>query len=99
MKLKILEEATKDIINGYKFYETQKTGLGEYFIDSIFSNIEPLKILGSIHQKFFGFHRMISKRFPYAIYYKKDNETIIVYAVLDCRQNPNGIKLKLQERE
>ena len=53
MKLKILEEATKDIINGYKFYETQKTGLGEYFINSIFSDIESLKIFGGYSSKIF----------------------------------------------
>jgi len=35
-----------------------------------------------------GYYRLLSKRFPFAIYYKIMSEIVYVYAVLDCRQNP-----------
>ncbi|APF18361.1 hypothetical protein Cabys_1612 [Caldithrix abyssi DSM 13497] len=38
---------------------------------------------------------MLSKRFPFAIYYKVHEDTVIVYAILDCRQNPNKIQKRL----
>ena len=37
MKIKVFEEAEQDLIDGFRFYEAQKSGLGEYFLDSLFS--------------------------------------------------------------
>lgn len=42
MNLKILPSANVDLINGYHFYERQSQGLGSYFIDSLFSDIDSL---------------------------------------------------------
>jgi len=39
---------------------------------------------------------MLSKRFPYAIYYKLEENEIRVYRILDCRQNPIKIKKALK---
>jgi len=38
---------------------------------------------------------MLSKRFPFAIYYKVAKDQAVVYAVLDCRRNPAWIRKKL----
>ena len=38
--------------------------------DSLFSDIDSLTLYGGVHPKIFGYYRMLSKRFPYAIYYK-----------------------------
>ena len=69
MKIKILESAKQDLLEGYAFYEKQKEGLGDYFLNSLFSDIESLHLYAGVRQKFFGFYRMLSKKFPYAIYY------------------------------
>lgn len=39
---------------------------------------------------------MLSKRFPYAIYYTVDEDLVSVYAVLDCRQDPRMIEDRLR---
>jgi hypothetical protein len=88
MKIKILESAMNDLISGYKFYEAQDTGLGEYFLDSLFSDIDSIILSAGMHSIHFGKHRLLSKRFPFAIYYSVQNKTVVVFAVLDCRQNP-----------
>jgi len=50
-----------------------------------------------VHPVYFGgFHRILSKRFPFAIYYKVANGQAMVYAVLDCRRNPAWIRKKLR---
>ena len=75
MKIRILESASQDLIDGFHFYEKQSIGLGNYFIDSLFSDIDSLQIYAGIHSLYFSYHRMLSKRFPFAIYYKiSDNE-------------------------
>lgn len=40
MRLKILESTKEDLIAGYHFYEEQTTGLGTYFLDTLFSDID-----------------------------------------------------------
>jgi hypothetical protein len=40
---------------------------------------------------------MLSKRFPFAIYYHVDIEVIYVDAILDCRQNPEQIEKRLSK--
>ncbi len=35
MRVQVLEEATRDLADGYRFYEGQAEGLGEYFLDSL----------------------------------------------------------------
>lgn len=86
--IQILDEAEADIKRGMKFYEAQSIGLGSYFLDSVLSDIESLYIFAGIHIKVKDYHRLLSKRFPYSIYYKIKNKDILIYAVLDCRQNP-----------
>ncbi len=96
MKLCILASAFNDLADGRDFYERQGEGLGDYFLDSLFSDIDSLALYTGIHRKIFGFHRLLSQRFPYAIYYQyKDGQTV-VYRVLDLRQNPRKIRAALK---
>ena len=43
---------------------------GDYFFDSVFSDIDSLVLYGGIHPKVTGFHRLLTRRFPYTVYYK-----------------------------
>ncbi len=96
MQIQISESAYDDLDGGYTFYESQREGLGNYFQESLFSDIGSLKIYAGIHSKHFGKYRLLSKRFPYAIYYTIKSNVIIISAVLDCRKNPAWISAKLK---
>jgi hypothetical protein len=97
MRVRILSSALTDLVIGREFYEMQAEGIGDYFFDSLFSDIDSLSLYGGIHRKVLGFHRMLSRRFPYAIYYKMDSDSsVIVYRVLDCRQDPAKIRRTLK---
>ena len=95
MRIEILDEAEKDLIDGFAFYDRQSIGLGNYFLDSIFSDIESLHLYAGIHPLNFGYHRLLAKRFPFAIYYRVQNEVIRVYAILDCRRDPAWVRTRL----
>lgn len=88
VKLRLLTLALDDLDIGRRFYERQQAGLGDYFLDSLFSDIDSLLLYAGIHQRFHGYHRTLSKRFPYAIYYKIAGDEIQVWRVLDCRRHP-----------
>jgi plasmid stabilization system protein ParE len=95
MKIEILEEAEQDLIDGFRFYEAQNFGLGQYFLDSLFSDINSLQLFAGIHPWYFSYQRLLSKRFPFAIYYRVDNDVVRIRAVLDCRQDPKKIRTRL----
>jgi len=97
VKIEILDEAQEDLVDGFRFYEAREAGLGSYFLDCLFSDIDSLLLYAGIHQIIFGYHRCLSKRFPFAIYYDVERELIRVYAVLDCRRNPSWIRKRLKE--
>ena len=97
MKIRLLSSALDDLSEGRSFYEKQGEELGEYFFDSLFSDIDSLTLYGGIHPKFFGYHRMLSKKFPYAIYYKlEEKSVVVVWRVLDLRRDPKKIRQSLK---
>lgn len=55
MNIKIIHEAETDIVIAISFYESQKDGLGKFFLDDM----------------------------------------IYIYAILDCRKNPNSTAKRL----
>lgn len=91
MKLRLLPAAERDLEIGADFYESQRQGLGVYFNDCLSSDIESLKSMAGIHEQYRGFFRAISKRFPFAIYYRLHGDILEIFAVLDCRQDPQRI--------
>lgn len=96
MKIKILESARRDLVEGFYFYEKQADGIGAHFLNSLYMDIESLADNAGIHPVYFGgFHRLLSARFPFAVYYKVLKNTALVYAVLDCRRSPAWIRSSL----
>lgn len=95
MNVEILDRAKGDLLDGARFYERQSAGVGEYFLNSLFADIDSLQFYGGIHSVHYGYHRLLSKRFPFAVYYRVEDGVVKVYAVLDCRQNPASIRDRL----
>ena len=92
MNVRILPSAIEDLRYGWSFYERQQEGLGEYFQDSLFSDIDSLILFPGVHRVVFGCHRLLSKRFPYAVYYEYDGgEQILAFRILDMRRHPDTI--------
>ncbi len=50
---------------------------GITFLDLLATN-------AGVHPKLFGYHRSLSKRFPFAIYYRVEPDVVRVDAILDC---------------
>lgn len=76
MKLEILDWAERDLVAGYRFYEAQRIGLGDYFLDSLYAEIDSLILFGGMHGVIAGYHRLLSRIFPYAVHYKVSRNTI-----------------------
>ena len=96
MKVFIQPSALADLRAGTRFYEKQQAGLGSYFLDSLYSDIDSLLLYAGIHAEHFGKYRLLSERFPYAVYYEVRDDLIMVRAVLDLRRDPSWISRKLR---
>lgn len=49
-----------------------------------------------IQKKYKNYYRLLSKRFPFAIYYRIEDKNTHIDAVLDCRRDPTWIRDKLK---
>jgi len=87
-KILVLEDAVHDLESGKFFYDEREYGVGDYFWDFIISEIESLYLYAGIHKKEFNFHKMITRRFPYAIYYYLENNKAYIVAVLPMKRDP-----------
>lgn len=97
MKIQILDLAKEDLLSGHHFYEKQEVGLGDYFLRHLFADIDGLMITAGTHLKpYRHFHRALSKRFPFAIFYTFEDDIIKVRAIVDCRRRPSWIRAHLR---
>lgn len=96
MKIHIVDQAEDDLVEGYNFYEDQAPGLGVYFLDCIYSDVESLVLYVGIHRIVHkNYRRMLSERFPFAIYYTVSGDEIKIHAIIDCRRDPAWIRDRL----
>ena len=92
IRIYITSDALEDLNAGFLFYDTQEAGLGEYFSDSLKSNIESLTVTAGVHRLAYrDYRRALSRIFPYAIYYTMEAQIVTIWAVVDCRRNPEWI--------
>ncbi len=98
IKIRLSEDALRDLNAGFLFYEAQERGLGDYFTSSLRSDIEGLRISAGIHRLLYAdYHRLLSKTFPFGIFYTLQNDTAVVWAVVDLRRDPAWIQKRLRE--
>jgi plasmid stabilization system protein ParE len=89
--LAFTERAAVDIINAFEWYEARRSGLGVEFHDALnrtFELIEHMPTAGpEVHH---GLRRLLLKRFPFAIYYRIDEEIVEVRGCLHQRRDPGA---------
>ncbi len=98
MRVELRTDAISDLVEGALFYERQCGGLGDRFTDAMFVHLAYLESIAGGHEVAFGLHRMLAKKFPFAVYYRVVGELVDVVAILDCRSNPGSISRTLIDR-
>ena len=83
---------TKD---AYDWYETQKPGLGEEFLDELDGVYFKLEA----HPAYFGkakknFRQVALKRFPFVLVYEIIKTEVVVFAVFHTSRNPKSKFIK-----
>lgn len=89
-RLVVTPEAEKDIAAAYDWYEQCRYGLGEEYLNCVDACIERIRRSPEIHAiAYQDFRRALVRRFPFAVFYEYDGETLIVCCVFHTAQNPS----------
>jgi len=91
LPLVINPDAEADLKEAKTWYDAQRAGLGDEFLDCVdemFEQIRQLPKLG--RQVYASLRRRLVRRFPYSIIYRIDDDQITVIAVYHGKRDPRG---------
>jgi plasmid stabilization system protein ParE len=87
--VRIRPEAELDLQEAYSYLEQCRVGLGADFMKCVQN---ALAKVSSNHEHYSIVHksirRILVRRFPFAVFYRKVDDIIVVFAVLYCAREP-----------
>ena len=87
-RLVIRPRAETDLREARKWYENQRAGLGAEFLAEIDATIQALIRDPQRHPVYYrGFRRVVARRFPYKLFYRVEDDEIIVFRILHVRRD------------
>jgi plasmid stabilization system protein ParE len=88
-KMILRQEAERDLVEAYKWYEEKVPGLGADFLAVIERALESIQENPARFPVIYrNVHRALMRRFPYGIFYFLEGESIIVLGVMHTARNP-----------
>jgi len=95
----IAPEAELDLAEAYGWYEGQRAGLGEEFLSCVDACIEAFRRMPEMHALVYEtYRRALVRRFPYAVFYEYEEDTVTVYCVFQTSQDPEKWLRRLSRR-
>lgn len=88
-RLEATPGADLDVEAAFEWYEAEESGLGAEFLDELRMVYERILDRPLVYQDLrSGIRRALTRRFPYAIFFSIERETILVVAVLSTARDP-----------
>ena len=89
----IRPEAEADLADARNWYESQQEGLGDEFLECVAVAFEKIERMPESHHIIeHGIRRALTARFPFSIYYRIQENDLVVLAVLHSRRDPRTWK-------
>lgn len=89
--LRLRPEAEQDLVEAALWYETNEPGLGRQLLDQVqvtlASIAEHPSAYTTVHN---AVRRALVKRFPFGIFYREDNDGVVVIAILHGSRHPQS---------
>jgi toxin ParE1/3/4 len=88
-RLKVLPEAEEELFQAIAWYEERKTGLGIELAATIDRELEAILDLPLANAPWLEnrpYRRRVIRRFPYVIFYRYENDAVIVIAIAHTRR-------------
>ena len=89
MKLFYTDRSKNDLVTAFNWYENQRKGLGNRFLDCVEAAIQDIEDYPKVGQIIYScFHAYPVRRFPFSIFYSIEKKCIVIHAIFDNRQDP-----------
>ena len=96
--LSFRSEVEDDAINGYVWYEDKAKGLGEEFLRVFYASAGDIPRNPLLYRKVYkDFRRCLVRRFPYAIYFRIEDQRVVVFGLFHCARSPAVVKRRLRD--
>jgi len=87
-RIVIRPRAETDVREARDWYESQRAGLGAEFLAEIDATIQVLSRAPQRHAIYYrGFRRVLARRFPYKLFYRVEEDQIIIFRILHVRRD------------
>jgi plasmid stabilization system protein ParE len=92
-----LSAALADVGEAFRWYEMQRPGLGEDFVDAVDGAVEEIVEHPEACPAFYrNARRCLLARFPYCLYYRVEAEGVIVVACMHAARDPERHRGRLR---
>ena len=89
-------ESDDDVVAAYDWYENREPGLGEDFLRCVEACVLGIQRHPEMYPVATDeFRRALIRRFPYEIFYEPTADSITIYAVFHCSQDPQKWRERL----
>lgn len=96
-KLIFTSEADDDISHAYDWYEDQRTGLGEEFLEVVQVCVKEICREPLLYQKTQkNYRRARLRKFPYFVVFKYERGTVKIISVWHAARNPDVLRSRLK---
>lgn len=96
-EVRLRREAEQDLLDAARWYEDQRPGLGQQFLDEVAAILSVIAetplVYPLVHR---NARRALIRRFPFGVYYRFENAISTVLAVLHGSRDPRRWKTRTQ---
>lgn len=93
LEVRLRPEAEQDLADAAAWYEEQRQGLGHEFLDEVLTMLSSIAETPLMHPNVHrNTRRAIIHRFPFGVYFRVEDATIVVVAVMHGSRNPRRWK-------
>jgi plasmid stabilization system protein ParE len=85
-----------EVDEAYRWYEQQRTGLGDDFLAAVDAVLHRLQTMPQVHAPIYAeVRRTLLTRFPYAAFYRIHSDRVEVIAVQHTRRDPHSWQVRV----
>lgn len=93
-----VEEAERDVITHYNWYEDREPGLGEDFLRCVEACVLRIQRNPRLYPTVVDeLRRALVRRFPFEIFYELAENSIFIYSVFHSSQDPKKWRARLKD--
>ncbi|MBI5216080.1 MAG: type II toxin-antitoxin system RelE/ParE family toxin [Ignavibacteriae bacterium] len=96
-RVEFWKEAADEFLDAVRWYEERSAGLGREFLRSLDICLSNIRRYPKLYPEIYRTaRRALLRKFPYALYYVIQEETIIVIAILHTSRHPKLLRKRMR---